>query len=160
MRRLLSLVCLVAALLPAPAQATVAERQPTGTGHAVATDPPRPALSGWRMRIPGTDGVYLIDPEGYRRGIPNWSTHENLFRDLNAVEPNSVLAFIPVRSDLSRGAHLARVDGTDGVYLISNGIRRGIASPATMDKYGFDWAKVRPIEADVLESIPDGPTWR
>jgi hypothetical protein len=96
------------------------------------------------MRLPGTDGVFLIDPEGYRRGIRNWSTHESLFRDLNAVEPSRVLAFIPARSDLSRSAYLAGVDGTDSVYLISNGICRWIASPATMDKYGFDWDKVRP----------------
>jgi hypothetical protein len=159
MRRLLAITAILAtgALVPAPANAV--EAMPlhpacAGVSGAIRTD-----LSGLRLQVPGQASIYLIDPEGCRRGIPSWDTFVSLFSEHTAI-PYIDTMMIADGGDLSLNCTLAQVPGEAGIYLISNGIRRGIASPETMNKYKFRWDTVKQIPKPVMDAIPEGPTWR
>jgi hypothetical protein len=43
------------------------------------------------------------------------------------------------------------------IYLVSNGQKRRVASPAVMDKFWFDWSKVRTTPQSTLATLPNGP---
>jgi hypothetical protein len=153
----------VAVLLAVPGPAEAAARgSATGAataGSAVHFLRPRPDLAGLRVQSPNTAPIYLIDPEGYRRWIPNPATYDSLFRNWNGVAVDLGTNLIASRPALDDGAFLARAPGTAPVYLVSNGVKRWVVSPATMDKYWFDWSKVRDVPAPALNSIPTGPNW-
>ena len=38
---------------------------------------PHPSLSGKRIQAPGGAAIYLVDPDGYRRWIPDPTTFDN-----------------------------------------------------------------------------------
>jgi len=155
----------VAALLAVPGSAEAAPAaRGSAPGAAAVAGPavhlwPRPDLSGLRVKSPNTAPIYLVDPEGYRRWIPNPATYNNLFRDWTGVAVDLGTNLISARPALDDGAFLARAPGTAPVYLVSNGVKRWVVSPATMDKYWFDWNKVRAVPAPALNSIPTGPSW-
>lgn len=65
---------------------------------------------------------------------------------------------IAASTPLSDGAILAKAD-TAPVYLVSNGLKRWITSPAVMDKYNFSWDRVYVLPRSVIDSIPTGPSW-
>ncbi|GLW34508.1 hypothetical protein Areg01_74450 [Actinoplanes regularis] len=140
--------------------ATAASGIPDPAAEVVSTAAePHPELSGKRLQVPGNAPIYLVDPEGYRRHIPDPTTYDNLFRNWDGVAPDLHLSLVSERTALSSGAFLARVPGQPRVYLVSNGLKRWIVSPATMDKYYFDWKKVREIPALALDAVPEGEPW-
>jgi hypothetical protein len=120
---------------------------------------PRPDLSGLRVKSPNQPAIYLIDPEGYRRWIPNPQTYNNLFRGWDGVIVDINIDEIAASTPLSDGAILARADGTAPVYIVSNGIKRWITSPQAMDKYDFNWARVYVVPGVLVDSIPTGASW-
>jgi hypothetical protein len=130
-----------------------------GLKHRTASTQPRPDLAGLRVKAPNAAPIYLIDPEGYRRWIPDPTTYDNLFRDWNGVIVALDVTSVPERPALSHGAVLVRGNGQAPVYLVSNGIKRWITSPATMDKYYFDWNKIQVLTPAVVHSIPTGGAW-
>jgi hypothetical protein len=156
--RLIALTCVaVVGLSAGPAHAAVGK---TPEQSQTSTSSRHPELSGKRLRAPGSDAVYVIDQNGYRRGIPNAETYDSLFRDWESVEENDIVEEITSRPDLSKGAFLGREPGTSGVYLFTDKVRFGIASAATMDKYGFDWNKVRDTPDFVFGYVQELGTWR
>jgi len=42
------------------------------------------------------------------------------------------------------------------VYLLTNGEKRWINSPAAMDAFNFDWSMVKVLPAVAIDSIPNG----
>lgn len=152
-----------AVLLAVPATAGTVHRSAAGAaapaGAGVGHLRPRPDLSGLRVQSPHTAPIYLIDPEGYRRWIPSPATYNALFRDWNGVVTDLGANLIAPGPDLDGGAFLGRAPGAARVYLVSNGEKRWIVSPATMDKYWFDWSKIRDVPAAALHAIPNGPDW-
>jgi hypothetical protein len=151
----LSVLALVGA---GSASATAGETLP-GLRHRTASTQPRPDLAGLRVKAPNAAPIYLIDPEGYRRWIPDPTTYDNLFRDWNGVIVALDITSVPERPPLSHGAALVRGNGQAPVYLVSNGIKRWITSPAAMDKYYFDWDKIQVLAPAVVNSIPTGGAW-
>ena len=116
---------------------------------------PRPDLNGLRVKLPNAPEIYLID-EGYRRWIPDPATYNNLFRDWNGIVVDIDINAIPLSMPISSGAILARGNGTAPVFLISNGVKRWITSPAAMDKYYFAWNRVYVVPVAFVNSIPNG----
>lgn len=156
MSRLLALVLIAACLSPTPAQASDSATTASATPAAsVRTD-----LSGHRYRLPSTDGVYLVDPEGYARGFPDWTTYSNFYADTSGVEASNVLSGISRRADFTRGAYLMTIPDESGVYVVSDGMRRGIASWPVLEKYGFSETKFRSTTREYANTIPEGPVWR
>jgi hypothetical protein len=144
---LAALACVLAALVQ-PAAAVAREAVP------------HPSLSGNRIQAPGNPAIYLMDPEGYRRWSPDPTTFDNLFRNWDGVIQDPHIDLIAERPALSSGAFLATAPGRPQVYLVSNGQKRWIVSPATMDKYNFSWEKIQKVSPLVLDAVTDGPPWR
>jgi hypothetical protein len=119
----------------------------------------RQDLSGLRVRSPVDPAIFLIDPEGYRRHVPDPATYNNLFRDWSGIIVDINIPDIALADPLSPGAVLARAADTPHVYLVSNGIKRHITSPAVMDKYHFSWGQIRVLPRVVMDAIPTGLPW-
>ena len=128
-------------------------------GVAAQVLAPRPDLAGFRVKSPAAPEIYLIDPNGYRRWIPDPATYNNLFRDWEGVVVDIDIPEIAEASPLTPGAVLAKAQGRANVYLVSNGMKRWITSPAAMDKYYFDWGKVLELPPVLVDIIPEGQPW-
>jgi hypothetical protein len=126
---------------------------------AVGAAGPRPDLAGLRVKLPNRPEIYLIDPDGYRRWIPNPETYNNLFRDWNGVVTDINIDQIALGSQLTYGAVLARAVNSAPVYIVSNGMKRWITSPAVMDKYHFNWSRVYVVPHVLVDFIPHGANW-
>jgi hypothetical protein len=129
----------------------------TELGIELAAAPaPRTELNGVRVKAPNNPMVYLVD-QGYKRWIPNPSTYNNLFRDWTTIVVDIDVDAIPTGAQISDGAILARAVNTAPVYLIDQGVKRWIVSPAAMDKYDFDWGKIKVVDSVVIDALPRGP---
>jgi hypothetical protein len=121
--------------------------------RAEAMAVPRTDLNGLRVKLPNRPEIYLVD-RGYRRWIPNPFTYNNLFRDWNGIVVDINITDISLGASFTSGAVLVRPDGSAPVYLVDNGVKRWITSPAAMDKYHFNWGRVYVIPPVVVNSIP------
>jgi hypothetical protein len=128
-------------------------------GMAPSAVGPRKDLAGLRLKAPNAAPIYLVDPDGLLRWIPNPATYNNLFRDWNGVIISLDIPNITRGPDLTNGAVLARGAGTAPVYIVSNGIKRWITSPATMDKYYFNWNTVFQVPEVLVDFTPTGSSW-
>jgi hypothetical protein len=134
---------------------------------------PRPDLNGLRVQMYGDPNVYLID-EGLKRWIPSPAVMAQLF----TLGANWTYKYDPASSSVVLDLSVNEID--DGlpipddcllfmaadspkVFLRDHDaggkqIERWITSPAAMDRFQFDWAKINhwnvPLE-DV--GLPDGP---
>ena len=118
--------------------------------------PLRKDLDGLRVQLPGDPAVYLMD-QGTKRHVPNPATYNNLFRDWNGIVVDASINTIDTGTPISDGAVLAQAFGDSAVYLIDQGRKRHIGSPATMDRYYFDWSKIQHVAPIIIASIPEGP---
>jgi hypothetical protein len=118
---------------------------------------PRPDLNGYRLILPNGGAVYLID-EGYRRWIPDPTTYNNLFRNWDGIVKDIDLNEIPETAPITHDAILAMPLENGAVYLIDNGKKRHIASPAVMDKYWFSWDRIYHVPHVLLDFILIGTT--
>ena len=116
----------------------------------------RPDLAGLRIKDPIGPRVYLIDDDGTKRLIPDPPTYGALFRDWNGIENVADTNTIDDGADITVGAILAKSNQFANVYLIDNGTKRRVASPAVMDKFYFAWNKIQVVPEIVLEFIPNG----
>ncbi|MFC5475393.1 hypothetical protein [Paraherbaspirillum soli] len=116
----------------------------------------RKDLDGLRVQLPGNPAVYLVDA-GRKRHIPDPATYNNLFRDWNGILQDIAINEIDTGTPISVGAVLAQGFGDPAVYLIDNGIKRHIGSPATMDRYNFAWDKIQHVAPILISSIETGP---
>ncbi len=120
---------------------------------------PRPDLAGLRLKAPNNPAVYVVDPQGFLRWIPDPATYNNLFRDWNSIITDVDLVDISMGPQLTNGAILAQGSGEPAVFLISNGTKQWITSPAAMDKYDLNWNTVVQVPHVLVDSIPTGPSW-
>jgi hypothetical protein len=128
-------------------------------GVTPQTAVPRPDLAGLRLVAPNPTAIYLVDPHGYLRWIPDPTTYNYLFRDWNGIVTDVDLINIAQGAPLSSGALLAQGVGTLAIYLVSNGSKQLITSPAAMDKYYFNYNTVAHVPYILVEYIPSGPNW-
>ncbi|MFC4068400.1 hypothetical protein [Actinoplanes subglobosus] len=159
-RLLLAVVSAAAlVLVPGPVSAVARSGSATTVGVEAPSPKPRPDLKGKRVRCEGGPATFLIDPEGYRRGIPTAAVGAKLFADQEKVEMYGCDA-ISLAGYLSQDAFLARQESSFDLFLVSNGVKYGIADPATFDAFHFAWGKVIALSADELKRIPLAATWR
>lgn len=91
-----------------------------------------------------------------------------MFRDWNGIEaidassanPQDVQAFKQASQGppISHGTVLAKDPNAPAVYLIDNGRKRHIASPAVMDQFYFSWNAIQSMSGDALAALPNGDT--
>jgi len=129
----------------------------SGNGRIVITytPAPRPDLVGVRVQSPGSPDIYLIDDDGTKRHIPDPTTYNDLFRDWSGIQAMDV-STIASGPDVTSGAYLATPPGGGPIYLVSNGQKRHVTSPAVMDKFWFNWAQVRQVPQSTLDALPNG----
>lgn len=144
-----------------------------------ATNPTRPSAStymaefrhraGWDQGIPEdsvtirevrTDGNSYLQPGIYQRfkaGDQFVSADPKLFIRVVSIDPT------PTASlriwDLPEGC-LRKEDSKPKVYLIENGTKRWVTSPAVLFALGKTWADVRSVPDGGLTTVPDGPDVR
>jgi len=112
-----------------------------------------------RVKSPATAHVYLIDPWGFKRWIPDAYTYEKLFVDWNGIQDDPYVVYIPEAAALSSGAKLVKSKDSPAVYLLSNGCKSWISSPSVMDACYFSWQKIEEHDALVIKSIPTCASW-
>lgn len=117
----------------------------------------RPDLAGTRIQVPNQPAIWLIDDDGMRHWIPDPPTYNNLFRDWNGVVEDINATEIDEGPSITSGAILARGVNDPAVYLISNGHKRWVTSPAAMDKFYFSWDRVQQVPLILLNFISSGP---
>jgi hypothetical protein len=110
--------------------------------------------NGMHLRDPQSGSIYLMIDDTLRH-VPNGGTFENLFPSWDAVP--ITLGNLPVGDPITDGAYLAQATGQARQFLIIDGTKRWIASPAIFASYWFDSTKIRSLSPDVLNAIPDGP---
>jgi hypothetical protein len=119
----------------------------------------RPDLVCQRVKSPATAHVYLIDPSGHKRWIPDAYTYEKLFVDWNGIQTDLDVIYIPDGAALSSGAELVKSTDSPAVYLFSNGCKSWISSPALFDKCHFSWQKIHTYDPLMINSIANCPSW-
>jgi len=113
----------------------------------------RSDLDGLRVRMPGTDTVYLID-QGKKRGIPNPQVYNALFRTWDNIHLDIDIDAITTGKVIDVNAILYKILSDPSVFLYEYGTRRLIKSPAVMDRYQFDSNRIYVFPSIVF---PDGP---
>src|SRR5260370_8700732 len=107
------------------AGATSPEEGAHGRASFIRLRPPAPGprldLAGSRRVVPETTTVFLIDPEGYRRRVPNFMTYNRLFRSWHALIDDSWLDDLSERPAFTTGAILVRGEPSPAVFLLAHG---------------------------------------
>ncbi|MGW2188495.1 hypothetical protein [Streptomyces sp. NPDC001719] len=150
-------------LVPLAVLTAVPAAQAVGSGSGTAAvhdsgnqaSRPHPELNGRRLKGFDSPAIYLI-LDGKRRWIPNPNTYNNLFRGWDGVQSVVDINSIDDGGQLSDGAILGKSPNAPEVYLISNGLKRWITSPAAMDKYDFAWNKIVNLSPVAIGAIPNG----
>ncbi len=135
--------------------------EPPPVPVALIIPAPCPNLAGLKVRMRGTEAIYLIDPEGYRRLIPFPMTFLNLFEDravLDTVVMDSI-AGIAEGPSLDNGAVLLRGTSCERIYLLDRGRRRLISSPEIMAKYEFSEEAIVVAPRILIDAVPEGDIW-
>jgi hypothetical protein len=120
---------------------------------------PRPSLSGCRLTDAGAANVFLVDRDGYRRRIPNYTTYSRLFRDWSGLVETPDIEGLAKRPDFAAGTILVRGDASGPIYLLDHGRRRVITDGAVMNKYWFNWNRVFVIRQVLIDHMPLGEEW-
>jgi hypothetical protein len=120
---------------------------------------PQPALSGYRLVSPGLPEIYLVDPAGYRRRIPNHTTYNRLFRSWRGIVDTADMADISEGAPLTNGTLLVRGDSKNEIYLLDEGRKRVLTRDQVMDKYWFNWGRVCVIRQVLMDQVPEGDVW-
>lgn len=103
-------------------------------------------------RISVGDAMYLV-LDGQVRHIPDPETYKNLFDTWDGVI-KSEEGLQEIGKPLTQGAYLAKND--EKVYLVSDRVKRWIASPQVFKKYHFNEKVIKKLNAAELNAIPTG----
>jgi len=121
--------------------------------------PARGDLVGRRLRRPGQHRVYLVDPAGYRRRVPDDAVYNRIFRDWSGIAEELDLDDVPSRPPFTRATMLVRGDASGAVFLLDQGRKRRVTSSASMQKYWFDSGRVHAVRQVLIDHFPVGHDW-
>ena len=104
--------------------------------------------------------TYLVNDGGYKCHIPDPATYHNLFANDPTLTLTPEVPDIADGPAITPGAILARAKGANEIYLISNKVKRHIATNKVLHKYQFEGkvVDVPPVLLDIIESGPE-LTW-
>ena len=128
-----------------PASATDVQRAYESAGDWTKYD-------GERVKGSNSAPYYLI-VLGQLRWIPDPTTYNNLFKDWNGVMVNDYLVDnVPLGLALTSGAVLAKGSGAPE-YLVTNGQKLWIPSPAVFGQFYFNSGKVVTVQQYVIGQV-------
>ncbi|OGZ33670.1 MAG: hypothetical protein A2Y98_01920 [Candidatus Portnoybacteria bacterium RBG_19FT_COMBO_36_7] len=103
---------------------------------------------GCLLQSSSSPDVYIII-NGKKRHIPSAQAFERMrlrWQEIRRVGQEILDAFLE--------DELIRAEGTPQVYIIINGFKRHIPSPAVFSSYGFNWGDISTVSASVLADYP------
>jgi hypothetical protein len=120
----------------------------------------RPGLLVWNTAYK----LYLTDVDGTLLPAPQSGTGESNLFDRTVLNQRGFvtldLSSFKTGTPLGYDAYLATAAAGDGkIYLVANGQKRLITSPAVFDQFGFDWAKVKTVDGLTLPSANGPDLW-
>ena len=139
--------------------AAIEGRPDRGVARAGLGGVARVELSGKRLVRPGRPDVYLVDPAGYRRRVPNHTTYSRLFRDWQGIVDSHDLDDLAEGPPLKSATILVRGDAEARIYLLDDGRKHLIPSTTVMDKYWFNWGRICVVRQVLIDHIPIGEAW-
>lgn len=116
---------------------------------------PSSVPDGNRVNDQSNGRVYLA-MDGALRYIPNPATYNNLFKNWDNITNFPNLQKFLIGTPLTEGASLVKGTPDGKVFLLLQGGKRWILSPAVFDKYGFSWEAIKTLSAEELNAIPNG----
>jgi len=126
-------------------------------GATVGVTPaPAPELNGLLLQLPGAAPVYLVI-NGFRCWVPDSTTFSNLFVNGATIVQDIGIGAVSEGAALSSGAILAQGNASPQVYLVSNGVKMWIPSPAIFTRYQFNSAAIQMLPQIVIDFLPNGP---
>lgn len=140
--------------LEATAKAALAAA--VGTAQVGITPQPMPELNGLLLQLPGAPPVYLV-LNGFRCWVPDTTTFNNLFVSGASIFQDINIGVVSEGPALSSGAVLAQAAGNPTIYLVTNGMKYPIPSPAVFNRYQFNFGTVQVCAPIIINSIPNGP---
>jgi hypothetical protein len=151
---LLVLLCSAVGAASAQAEPSAASGCPDG-GYA--------GVPGQRIKTPTSAAVYMVDPEGRRRLIPDRYTYEHFFRDWSGIITTAdALCVYPGPALELAFDFLAKSSSGPAVYFadaVGNSHQaRWIPSAAVFDRYHFRWGAVGVADQEWIDSHA-GPNW-
>ena len=115
----------------------------------------RTDLDGRCIKHPERIRVFFVD-RGQKRHVLDVDTFFRIFRDWR-VDDEAEIDAIEDGPDVSLGAAIIGVGEPPGaIYLVDNGTKRHVLSPAVMDRYNFR-APFAVVPEIALRFVPDGP---
>lgn len=136
--------------------ATTEQLMADAAAKADAAPTPRPDLNGRLVQVPGLPQVYLVI-NGYRRWIPDYDTFLNLFPGNATIQSDTGVGLISEGPALSSGAVLAKSSDDVRIYLVTNGMKMWIPSPAIFQLNQFNSATVLTVVPVIMKAVPTGP---
>jgi hypothetical protein len=103
--------------------------------------------------------VYLVDPAGYRRRVPDEAVYNRLFRDWSGISEELGLDDVPSRPPFTSATMLVRGDASSAVFLLDQGRKRLVTGSASMKKYWFDSERVHVVRQVLMDHFPVGHDW-
>ncbi len=117
----------------------------------------RTDLDGLRIRMPGTDAVYMVD-QGKKRHIADQFVYNQLFRNWDNIHLDLDVQAIDKGPDLTHSAILFKCIDSPKVFLLDGNLKRWIRSPAVMDRFQFNWSTIHVWNAPLSAiGYGDGP---
>jgi len=127
-----------------------------GTGQVGVTPQPMPQLNGLLLQLPGAAPVYLV-LNGYRCWVPDSATFSSLFVNGATIVQDINIGVVSEGPAISSGAVLAQANGSAPVYLVTNGEKMWIPSPAIFSRYQFNSSNINGCAPIIINSVPNGP---
>lgn len=125
-------------------------------------------LPGHRVKAPNSPEVFMVDPEGDRRLIPDPGTYLRLFRDWGGIITINDMHCIRRGKDVSPRDFLAQSDSGPEVFFVEFLYQSGdflvywprwIPSVSVFDRYHFRWQSVALTSGSWLAAWRDEPNW-
>ena len=105
--------------------------------------------------VSSTGGAIYLVMNGQLRWIPDVATYNDLFTTWNGINQDDYLVDnVPMGTPLSSGALLARGAASAPQYLVTNGQKCWIPSPAVLTQFNFKQATAYP--QIMVDYIPTG----
>ena len=128
---------------------------PAQPASAACPDGGYPGPSGQRVKSPTSDAVFLIDPAGYKRPIPDPTTYNQFFRGWEGITTTSETNCYWTGSTIELGFdYLAKTSSGAYYFVDSTGstqVARWIPSVAIYDKYYFSWGTPQLVSQQFID---------
>ena len=103
---------------------------------------------------------FLMNDTGQPKGLDWRYTYATILSTLHDFDHKRHAADGPPVVLFTRPKQLVRAPGSGRIYLVQDGAKRRVLSPAVFKKYRISWAAVKTISPEELTALPDGEVFK